>query len=66
MRAVGRRYPQVSYWTIQNEPNQPGWLDPQWVRSGKRWVESAPSIYRGLVDAAWGALGTPATAPTRS
>jgi hypothetical protein len=56
VRAVGRRYPQVSYWTIQNEPNQPGWLDPQWVRSGKRWVESAPSIYRGLVDAAWSAL----------
>ena len=33
MRAVGRRYPQVGYWSIQNEPNQPGWLDPQWVRS---------------------------------
>jgi len=56
VRAVARRYPQVSYWTIQNEPNQPGWLDPQWVRSGKRWVEAAPSIYRGLVDAAWQAL----------
>jgi hypothetical protein len=56
VRAVARRYPQVNYWTIQNEPNQPGWLDPQWVRSGKRWIEAAPSIYRGLVDAAWGAL----------
>jgi hypothetical protein len=56
VRAVGARYPQVSYWTIQNEPNQPGWLDPQWVRSGKTMVEASPAIYRGLVDAAWSAL----------
>jgi len=56
VRAVARRYPQVSYWTLQNEPNQPGWLDPQWVRSRGKWVESSPSLYRGLVDAAWGAL----------
>jgi hypothetical protein len=56
VRAVARRYPQVDYWTIQNEPNQPGWLDPQWVRAGRRWVESSPSVYRGLVDAAWSAL----------
>ena len=56
VRAVGRRYPQVAYWTIQNEPNQPGWLDPQWVRRRGRWMESSPSVYRGLVDAAWRAL----------
>lgn len=56
VRAVARRYPQVSYWTIQNEPNQPGWLDPQWVRSRKGWAEASPSVYRGLVDAAWQAL----------
>jgi hypothetical protein len=56
VRAVGRRYPQVTYWTIQNEPNQPGWLDPQWVRSRGRWVEASPSVYRGMVDAAWRAL----------
>ena len=56
VRAVGRRYPQVSYWTLQNEPNQPGWLDPQWVRSRGTWVESSPSLYRGLADTAWSAL----------
>jgi hypothetical protein len=56
VRAVGRRYPQVGYWTIQNEPNQPGWLDPQWVRNRGHWVEASPSLYRGLVDAAWRAL----------
>ncbi|MDX6658623.1 MAG: hypothetical protein QOH62_3416 [Solirubrobacteraceae bacterium] len=56
VRAVGARYPQVNYWTIQNEPNQPGWLDPQWVQSGKTMVEASPAIYRRLVDAAWSAL----------
>jgi len=56
VRAVGRRYPQVSYWSIQNEPNQPGWLDPQWVRRRGHWVAASPAIYRGLVDAAWQAL----------
>ena len=56
VRAVGRRYPQVGYWTLQNEPNQPGWLDPQWVRSRGRWVESSPSLYREMADAAWSAL----------
>jgi hypothetical protein len=56
VRAVGRRFPQVTYWSLQNEPNQPGWLDPQWVRSRGRWVEAAPSVYRGMVDAAWRAL----------
>jgi hypothetical protein len=56
VRAVGRRFPQVTYWTLQNEPNQPGWLDPQWVRRGGAWVESSPAIYRGLADAAWSAL----------
>jgi hypothetical protein len=56
VRAVAARYPQVRYWTIQNEPNQPGWLDPQWVRSGRTMVEASPAIYRDLVDAAWSAL----------
>jgi hypothetical protein len=56
VRAVGRRFPQVGYWSLQNEPNQPGWLDPQWVRSRGRWVEAAASVYRRMADAAWGAL----------
>jgi hypothetical protein len=56
VRAVGRRFPQVTYWSLLNEPNQPGWLDPQWVRSRGRWVEASPAIYRGMVDAAWNAL----------
>jgi hypothetical protein len=63
VRAAARRYdgrdgrPRVSYWSIQNEPNQAGWLTPQWVQDGSgTWVEAAPRIYRGMVAAAWQAL----------
>jgi len=42
----------VDYWSIWNEPNQPGWLSPQWIRVGGRFVESSPAIYRSMVDAA--------------
>jgi hypothetical protein len=49
--------PRVNYWGIYNEPDEGGWLTPQWRRlANGRWVEAAPVIYRGLVDAAWRAL----------
>ena len=48
--------PRVDYWAIWNEPNHPGWLTPQWTQDGGRWSEAAPRVYRGLADAAWGAL----------
>ncbi len=74
VRALGTRYsgtyvppgttagplPRVGYWTIWNEPNQPGWLTPQWLsdpRGGGKLVETAPRIYRDLADAMWSALG---------
>jgi hypothetical protein len=44
----------VDHWSIWNEPNHGGWLTPQW--DGKPLVPQSPRIYRGLVDAAWGAL----------
>jgi len=56
---VGGLIPRVRYWSIWNEPNQPGWLTPQWAadpRSPKVMIETAPMIYRNLVDAAWTAL----------
>ena len=62
VRAAATRYdgahgqPRVSYWSIQNEPNQPGWLTPQWVRRDGKWVEAAPRIYRDMVRTAWTAL----------
>jgi hypothetical protein len=54
---TGEPLPRVGYFSIWNEPNQPGWLTPQWdgnEQSG--FVEASPRIYRGLVDAAWTAL----------
>lgn len=41
---VRRRLPRVSLWTIWNEPNQPGWLSPQWAND----VPASPALYRDL------------------
>ena len=67
--AVGRRYsgsyvapgatsplPRVGYWSIWNEPNQPGWLAPQWTGAGARSAVEAARLYRGYVDAATASL----------
>jgi len=63
VKALGTRYsgsyqglPRVDYWSIWNEPNQGGWLTPQWSadpRNPKAFIESAPATYRALVAAAW-------------
>jgi hypothetical protein len=51
-----RPLPRVSFWSIWNEPNQPGWLAPQWRRKDGTEVELAPALYRSYVDAAWEGL----------
>ena len=66
VRAVGTRYsgtynglPRVDYWSVWNEPNQAGWLTPQWgpdPRNSRKWVDSAPGLYRKLLQNAWQAL----------
>ncbi len=61
-QAVGRRYdgtykdengekdtiPRVSFWSLWNEPNQAGWLSPQWERINGRMVAASPARYRKL------------------
>jgi len=64
--AAGRRYsgsfqglPRVNYWSIYNEPNQAGWLTPQWKPDPSkpgRMVESSPEAYRSLVRTAYEGL----------
>ncbi len=65
--AVGSRYsgtfapapgaaplPRADYWSIWNEPNQAGWLTPQWVPDPAApggFADAAPKIYRALADA---------------
>ena len=60
--AVGRRFdgtyrdengsrgiiPRVAFWSLWNEPNQGGWLSPQWERRGSQMVPASPAIYRRL------------------
>jgi len=65
VEAVGRRYngrtrdengvkrtlPRVARWSIWNEPNQPGWLTPQYERRDGQVVPASPAIYRKLYQA---------------
>jgi hypothetical protein len=44
--------PRVNYWSFYNEVNQRVFLMPQYVNRR----EASPRIYRGLLDAGWGAL----------
>jgi hypothetical protein len=46
----------VGYWSIWNEPNQPGWLAPQWQTVDGVRVPQSAALYRQSVDAAFAAL----------
>jgi hypothetical protein len=61
VRAVGTRYsgtyrdenenltlPRVSFWALYNEPNQGGWLTPQYIRKGAKKIPWSPVMYREL------------------
>jgi hypothetical protein len=51
--AVARRYgADVTDYIMWNEPNQPGWLQPQFNCHGGNCTPASPNIYRRLFDAA--------------
>lgn len=53
-RAVATRYAdRVHRYIIWNEPNIPGWLQPQFTCQGTRCTPESPHVYRGLVRAAY-------------
>jgi Cellulase (glycosyl hydrolase family 5) len=64
--AAAKRYsgdvvglPRVDYWSIFNEPNQAGWLTPQWKpdpRAPKKFIEASPELYRDLLRTSYQAL----------
>jgi hypothetical protein len=65
MTAVGRRYgggfqglPNVTMWSIWNEPNHPQFIQPLSERLGGTTVASSPHQYRRLYVAARDALGS--------
>ena len=45
---IRRALPRVSLWSIWNEPNQPGWLSPQWESVDGQVVPTSPAIFREL------------------
>jgi hypothetical protein len=57
-KTMSEPLPRVGMWSIWNEPNQGGWLTPQWRQdpSGKRLIPASPRIYRALADAGVAAL----------
>ena len=52
----GAFLPRVRYWQPWNEPNLSYYLSPQWTRAGGRWAAASPGIYRGLLNAVYGAV----------
>ncbi|WP_372790147.1 hypothetical protein [Paraconexibacter sp.] len=53
----GGTLPRVRHWSIWNEPNQGGWLTPQYVKVKGRTTPVSPVLYRALVRAALKGLG---------
>jgi Glycosyl hydrolase catalytic core len=47
----GRVLPKVHYWLVWNEPNNPVFLKPQFVRRGGRWVAQSPRDYARMCNA---------------
>ncbi|MEX2196607.1 MAG: hypothetical protein WD844_15100 [Thermoleophilaceae bacterium] len=48
--------PEVSWWTIWNEPNHPGFLQPQWKAHGDGLRPYSAHLYRRLVQVAYPAI----------
>ncbi|MGI8729605.1 MAG: hypothetical protein ACR2LK_06370 [Solirubrobacteraceae bacterium] len=46
--ADGSKLPRVGIWSLWNEPNQAGWLAPQWEKRNGRMVAASPGMYRKL------------------
>jgi hypothetical protein len=45
--------PKVTYWTAWNEPNNPVFLSPQYIRSGGKWVIESAVQYAKICNAVY-------------
>jgi hypothetical protein len=55
--AVATRYrDSVDRYVLWNEPNIPGWMQPQFTCTGSRCTPESPHVYRALVNAAYPAI----------
>ncbi len=48
--------PRVTMWSLWNEPNQGGWLSPQWEQRGGQTVPASPALFRKLHQAGYAGL----------
>ena len=48
--------PRVNMWSLWNEPNQGGWLSPQWENRGGQTVPASPALFRKLHQAGYQGL----------
>lgn len=48
--------PAVHTWGVWNEPNEAGWLSPQWKIVDHRQIDTSPSMYRRMVDYGYAGL----------
>jgi hypothetical protein len=48
----GQRLPKVRFWLVWNEPNNPIFLKPQFVRRGGGWIAQSPKDYARMCNAA--------------
>jgi hypothetical protein len=62
--ALGQTIPRVDFWSIWNEPNQPGWLAPQWQSTGGGRVIRSAVLYRAYANAAFSALAATGHGPS--
>ena len=53
---LARTYPTVRTFIVGNEPNQPRFLQPQFVRSGRRYRPVAGALFEHVLAAAYDAL----------
>jgi hypothetical protein len=52
-RADGTKLPAVRKWLAWNEPNNPVFLKPQWVKVGKHYRPLGARTYVGICNAVW-------------